>query len=260
MDLFNFDPVVIFSFWLTLMRISIVLFVLPFYGGKSVPKPVKLALLLVLTLAVWPRLSFDAALMPANPYTFAVMMIGEIMLGLIMALLVNVIFAAIQTGGNLIGYQMGFAMVNIVDPLTGVSETVTAHFMYMVALFVFLALNGHLYLLHALAQSFELVPPGTMLINPELADRLLELGGQIFVLAIKVAAPVTVSILLIDLTMALISKAAPQLHVLIIGFPVKITVGFIFLSILFSTMALFMENFVTDMPEMFVGLLRVGTQ
>ncbi|MFW5730968.1 MAG: flagellar biosynthetic protein FliR, partial [Desulfonatronovibrionaceae bacterium] len=162
----------------------------------------------------------------------------------------------IQTGGDLIGFQMGFAMINVVDPLTGISESITAHFLYMVSMLVFLALNGHLYLLTGLAHSFELVPPGGLLISPELVEHMLYLSGQIFVLAIKIAAPIITVDFLINLGLALISRASPQMNVLLIGFPIKIAVSLIFLGLVFELMSLHITQFVNQMSDNFYFILR----
>ena len=255
MDLFSLDPNVTLTFLFALMRISIILFLMPFFGGQTLPAPVKAAICITLTLALWPRLPLMGAQMPGHPFALAVMFGAELLLGLVLGLVIRFVFAAIQTGGQLIGFQMGFAMVNVVDPDSGASEAVTAHFLYMVSLLTFLAINGHLYLLSGLMQSFDLLPPGTILISPRLVSQVFTLSGQIFVLAIQIGAPVIAAILLVDLALALISRASPQMNVLIIGFPIKISIGFLFLSIIFEIISIYMEEFVSHMPLLFSQLI-----
>ncbi|SKA87096.1 flagellar biosynthetic protein FliR [Paucidesulfovibrio gracilis DSM 16080] len=256
MDIFNFDPNKLLSFYLTLFRFSVVLFLLPFFGGKTVPKPVKAALVLVLSLAVWPDLSFPGSLMPGNPWEIIIMFLGELLMGLIMGMMVQFLFAAIQTGGQLIGFQMGFAMVNVVDPLTGTSEAVTAHFLYMIAMLTFLALNGPLHLLNGVAESFKLVPPGSLLLTPEAVNQVLDFSKQIFVLAIRIAAPIMAALFMVDLALALIGRAAPQMHVLVLGFPIKISVGFFFLGMLFDIMATYVGNYIQALDAVYINLFR----
>ncbi|MBE1426584.1 flagellar biosynthetic protein FliR [Desulfomicrobium macestii] len=255
MDLFSLDPAVILTFIFALMRISLILFMMPFFGGAVLPATVKAALCLTLTLALWPRLPLAGVQMPGHPFALAVMLGAELLLGLILGMVIRFVFAAIQTGGQLIGFQMGFAMVNVVDPDSGASEAVTAHFMYMVSLLTFLAINGHLYLLSGLMKSFDLLPPGSILISSRLTDQIFVLSGQIFVLAIQIGAPVIAAILLVDLALALISRASPQMNVLIIGFPIKIAVGFLFMGIIFEIISLHMEGFVSRMPLLFTQLI-----
>src|SRR5690554_118459 len=153
MDLFNFDEASFLSFLLTLMRISLVVFLLPVFGGNSAPRLVKDALCMVLTLALWPHLSFSGSLLPGHPFGIALMLAGEIIMGIMLGLLVRFFFAGIQTGGELLGFQMGFTMVSVADPLSGQSTSISSHFMYMVSLLIFLVLDGHLVMLKGLTDS-----------------------------------------------------------------------------------------------------------
>ncbi len=260
MELYNYNPETILSFMLTLFRISLVVFLLPFFGGQAIPTTVKAAFCIVLSLGLWPHLSFEGTYLPQHPFQIVVWLFGEILLGLVMGLTVRFLIAGIQTGGQIIGFQMGFAMVNVVDPITGVSEAVTAHFLYMTAMLTFLALNGHLYLLDGLAQSFELVPPGTLLISPELVNQIIYLSGQIFVLAVKIAAPIITAVFLVNLGLALISRAAPQMNVLLIGFPMKIAIGFLFLGLVFEILSLHIAEFIPGLSGSFYNLFKAGTQ
>lgn len=255
MDLFNFDPANTLSFLLTLFRVSIILFLLPFFGGQSVPNTVKASLCIVLSWAVWPHLSFPGSMFPAHPIDIALMLAGELIIGMTLMLVVRFLFAAVQMGGQIIGFQMGFSMINVVDPLTGSQVVITSHFLYMTTLLTFLSLGGHLYLLQGLADSFTLVPPGTLLLRAGMVGDLVKFSGQIYVLAIKIAAPVMGAIFMVDLALALVGRAAPQMHVLILGFPVKISVGFFFLGVLFTTLSLYVEDYIRGMGPMFHNLL-----
>lgn len=259
MDIFHFDPNALMSFFLTMFRVSIVLFLMPFFGGQSTPKTVKASLVLVLSMAIWPQLSFPGTLMPANPWLILIMLGGELILGLILGLVVSFLFAAIQTGGQIIGFQMGFAMVNVVDPVTGTSEAVTAHFLYMVSMLTFLALDGPLHLLEGMATSFKLIPPGGLFLTADLGDQIVALAGDMFVMAVRIAAPVMAALFLVDLALALISRAAPQMHVLVLGFPIKISVGFFFLGFLFDLLSSHVGNFVQNLVPFFTNILHLAS-
>lgn len=258
MDLFSFDPATTFSFFLTFFRISLVVFLLPFFGGEVVPVPVKAALCIVLAVGLWPHLSFKGTLLPGHPLSIVLMIFGELVLGLTLSLLVQFVFAAVQTGGQIIGFQMGYAMINVIDPLTGVSEVVTAHFLYMTTLLTFLSLNGHLYLLRGLTESFAYIPPGALILTPAVTKGIINFSSQMFILAIKIASPVIVSVFLVDLALALISRAAPQMNVLLVGFPLKIMVGFLFLGFVFTLMSVYIEQFIGEIGPLFSMVLKAG--
>jgi flagellar biosynthetic protein FliR len=258
MSLFQFDPAATFSFMLTLMRVSLVLFMLPFFGATALPNPVKGALCLVLALALWPKLAFPGTMMPNNIWTIALMFLGELVLGLLLDILVRFLFSAVQSAGAIMGFSMGFSLMNSVDPMTGASEPGIASLMSQVVTMFFLSLNGHLIMIGALAQSFALVPPGGLLINPELGQHVLAFSGQIFVLALKIAAPIMASIFLVDVALALVARAAPQWNVLFIGFPLKIGVGFLFMSLVFTAMVIYVTRFIGEIMPMYDLVLRAS--
>jgi flagellar biosynthesis protein FliR len=259
MEIFDFAPQQFMSFVLTLFRISLIMFLMPFFGGESIPRTVKVSICIVMTLALWPHLGFKDAILPAHPLGIAVMMLGELILGMILGMLVMFIFAAVQTGGQIIGFQMGFAMVNVVNPETGTSQAVTAHFLYMIAILTFLSLNGHLYVLRALTLSFDLVPPGGLFISEALMHNVMGFSKEIFVLAVRIAAPVMAALFLVDLALALVGRAAPQMNLLMLGFPLKISVGFFFLGSVFSMLALYLRDFIIRLDSMFAFILRTAT-
>jgi len=257
MDLFSFDPRTVISFYLTLFRISVVLFVMPFFGD-TMPNMIKAALLIVLTLAVWPKLSFPAQYFPAHPANLVAMFAGEIMLGMTLGIIVRMLVAAVQIGGAIINFQMGFSMVNSIDPLTGQQEPVTTHFLYMCTMLTFLTLNGHLHLIKALGASFELVPPGGLFLTPQLMTEVMLFSKQMFVLGVRIAAPVILALFLVDLSLALISKMAPQMNVMTMGFPLKIMVGFLFLTFIMELMSEYVTNFIVAMDSVFLHIMHIG--
>lgn len=237
------------------MRLSLVVFMLPVFGGDSAPRTVKASLCIVLTLAVFPALSLKGQTMPNHPFDLIRIMASEAVLGLVLSLAIEFIFAAIQTGGQMLGFQMGFTMINIADPMTGTSVSITAHFLYLVSLLTFMTLNGHLYMIKALADSFEVIPPGQLVIGPAIVHQILDLSSIMFSLAIRISAPVMGSLFLVELALALMGRAAPQMNLLQLGFPLKIGVGFFFLGLLFTIMARRIGDFIIEIGPLFGHLI-----
>lgn len=258
MDIFAFDMNAFASFLLTFIRVSVVMVMMPFYNGEYSPILLKAALCLVLTLCIWPHLSFPGALLPGHPMNIATLVLGELVLGMMLGLCVHFIFAGIQTGGEIMGFQMGFTMVTLADPLSGQQVSITSHLLYMVTFLVFLSFDGHLHLLRALADSFTLIPLGGIRVSGSVAGTMLELSAGMFSLAVKIAAPVIAALFTTELTLALMGRAAPQMNLLTMGFPVKIAVGFFFIGILFSTLALHMEDIIIELGPMFDNLMKMA--
>jgi len=258
MDIFVFSPDQLMSFLLTLTRISLVVFLLPFFGGQWVPTLVKAALTLVMTLALWPHLAFPGALFPAHPWNIALLVLGEALLGLTMGLCVYFIFAGIQLGGEIMGFQMGFTMMTLADPASGNQASIPSNLLHLVTLVVFLALDGHLHLLRALSGSFALIPPGGFIIGGALLHDILILSAGMFTLAIKIAAPAITALIMVELSLGLMGRAAPQMNLLTMGFPLKIATGFFFMGIMFGTLALHMEEIILGLSPMFDRIMTLA--
>ena len=259
MNIFAFNPADALSFMLTLTRVSLLVFLLPVFGGNGAPRTLKAAICLALTVALWPHVHFSGEAMPAHPFGLLLVVLGELVLGLMFSLVVRFTFAGIQAGGQILAFQMGFSMATTVDPMQGEQETVISHFLYTVAILTFLVLNGHLYILKALMDSFKLIPPGGLVISPPLGAEIITMSAQIFVLGIKVAAPVLAALFLVELALALMARAAPQMNLLIIGFPLKIAIGFFFLGMLFVLMAEHIQEFIGNSGPLIMNLLRAAS-
>lgn len=256
--IFTLNAPAIASFLLSLLRISLLVFFLPFYGGENIPAAVKGALAVILALALWPHLSFSGAAFPAHPLAIVMLVIGEFLIGLMLGLFVHIIFAGIQLGGQMMSFQMGFSMANAMDPQSGTQIPTVSHLLYMVALVSFLCMDGHLYLLQALTSSFAIVPPGGFFTRSLLITDLLTLSSQMFVLAVKVAGPILASLFLIEVALALMARAAPQMNLLMIGMPIKIAVGFFFMFIVFSLLVRTIEGSIYDLGPTFRHFLSLS--
>lgn len=256
MNIFAHDPSLLFNFLLTLMRISIVLFMLPIFNTNNIPIPVKAAISLVLTMALWPGLSVNSTSISLHPLSLTLMILGEAFMGIALSLAINLTFMAIQAGGELLGFQMGFTMINFADPLTGNQTGTAAFFLWMVSLMVFLCLDGHLVLLSGFSQSFSLIPPGNLLITRNLLDQMIALSCQLFVLAIKICAPVMVALFAIETSLGLVARTSPQMHIMDFGFPLKIGVGFFFLGILLIIISDHVHHFVAGIEGLMLNILR----
>lgn len=256
MDIFNYDPRTILSLMLTMMRVSIVMFMLPIFSTNNIPVAVKAAITIVFTLGVWPRLALSGAIMPAHPFDMALMLLGELVIGLVLGLAVNFLFMGIQSGGELLGFQMGFTMINFADPLTGNNTGIAAFFLWMVSLLTFLAMDGHLYMIKGFAQSFVILPPGALYIGEDILWEVLSLSAQIFVLALKIAAPVMVALFMVEVALGLVARTSPQVHIMEFGFPIKIGVGFFFVGLLLIVMSNQIQEFISGMDAMMANLMR----
>ncbi len=259
MDIFNLPADSILSFILTVMRVSIIMFMLPIFSSERTPMQVKAFATVVITLGIWPQLSLPGVAMPSHPMDLGLLFVNELVLGLIISMCINFVFMGIQAGGELFGFQMGFTMINFADPLTGNQTGITAFFLWMVSTLTFLALDGHLYMIQAFAMTFKVIPAGGLVLSDTLMTKVLDLSAHMFVIALKIAAPVMVSLFLIELALALVSRASPQVNIMDVGFPVKIGAGFFFLGMMLIIMSEYMENYIGNMESMLSSILQIAS-
>jgi len=256
MDLFSIDYAAIMSFVLTLMRISLVLFMLPIFSVEGLPPQWKAAMCLILTFSIWPTVQLPMTTVPEHALVLVLLLLGELVLGLILGLCTRFFFFGIQGGGDLMSMQVGFSMLQFADPVNGGQTSIIAHMLYLVSTLIFLAMDGHLYLLRAFAETFKYIPAGGLFIGETLVNQVFNLAGLLFSMAIKIIAPVMVALFLVELALGLMSRAAPQVHIMEVGFPIKIAVGFIFVSLIFTLLSEDIRRFIFGLDDMFLNLLR----
>ncbi len=225
------EPLALFEFAsgrfiLVLLRLSAMLALAPFYGFKNVSPRIRLGLALLIALIVTPLV--DVPDLEEDVLSqFVVLGLKEVAIGGMLAFALSLIFSATQFGGHVIGYQMGLAMANTVDPQGQVSLSVVGEFLYVVAVLLFLAVDGHHFVLRAIVRSFELVPIDALVLTGGAARLLVRLTAEIFTLAVQLAAPVIAALFATSITLALIARTVPQMNVFIVGFPIKVALGFV---------------------------------
>ena len=220
------------NFLLVALRTGCLMFFWPVWDYRVVPRQVKVFSMLVIAMALTPAVS---PYLPAFPATWpAAVSLGlrEVLLGLGVGVIIRAIFAGVQMAGNLAALYMGFSMVTLFDPQTQEQNTVIADFLMLVALLLFLALEVHHALLRLLAQSFVDLPLGDLKALPLQASQLLVgLGTLAFRLAVCLMAPVFSVLFLMQLTLGFLSRAVPQIQIMILSFPLTIALGLLFFSL-----------------------------
>lgn len=256
MDLYHLPPADFLGFLLTLMRVSLVVFMLPVFNIDGLPNLWKFCICLVISMALWPRVGLPGAAMPAHPFGIFVLMLGEALIGFVLGLVTRFFFIGVQMGGEILAFQMGFTMISFADPSSGVNTGVLSYFLNMVAILVFLCLDGHLYLLKGVGQTFAVLPPGGFTMTGTLMEQVITLSAGLFSYAIKVAAPVMVALFFVEMTLAIMSRTAPQMQIIQFGFPLKIGVGFFFLGTMFVLIGQETSMYITRLDGLFASILN----
>jgi flagellar biosynthesis protein FliR len=232
------------SFLMILMRVTPILVMMPIFSGLTIPNQIKVGLSLVVTLILLPVVPMNPERFPAEPYGFLLLVITELMIGFLLALTMKLIFAGVQLAGEVAAYQMGLAMANILDPQSGVDSTLVAEFSYLMGLLIFLAIDGHHWFFKALGQSFTVIAPGGFHLQASLFPYFLKVSGEMFVIAVKLTAPIMAVIVFIQIALGVIAKTVPQMNVLITSFPITIGLGLFFWGLSFDLFWPYLRNLI----------------
>ena len=207
------------------MRVSAMLFVAPVFGGSTVPTQTKMLFSLMLALILLPMAPAAAHTAPIEIIGLAWLGINELLVGLVMGFSMVFIFAAIQYAGQIIDFQMGFAIVNLIDPTQDVQIPVMGFFHFLIAILIFLAMDAHHWIIRALVDSFEIAPITTPVFSGMLIGSVSKAFGGLFVVAARIAAPTVTVLMLYNASLGIIAKTVPQINLLIVGFPIRIALG-----------------------------------
>jgi len=245
----NISLVQVFGALLTIgVRLTGIMLFAPFFGSVVIPARVKAVMVVALTALLYPMLSSTMPKM--NISQWPMMVFGELMIGVALGVATNVVFDGVQMAGQVLSVQMGYSLVNILDPQTHVDSTVMATFHQTIAMLIFLRLNVHFWILRALARSFDYLPPSSAHFGAGFTSAVLQAGSGVFSVGIQIAAPVLSATLLADLALGLLGKASPQLPLLLLGPAVKSILGILILiSALKYWPGIFERMFLSSMTQ-----------
>lgn len=252
----RFSAIGLITGFLTItVRLSGLMLFAPFFGSASVPPRIKAALVLALSALLYPMLS--PTLGHRDLSDWPVLVFGELLIGAAMGIATNLVFDGVQMAGQVLSVQMGYSLVNILDPQTQVDSTVMALFHQTIALLIFLRLDVHLWLLKAIARSFAVLPPGQFHLSAAFTMALLRGAGSVFSLGVHMAAPVLSATFLTDIILGLLGRASPQAPLMLLGPAVKSVLG---LALLFATLRYWptmLERFFAGSMELSDHLLQL---
>jgi flagellar biosynthetic protein FliR len=217
------------AFMIIGLRVSGLMLFAPFLSNVAIPPRIKAILVIAITAVLYPI--YGARIEALDLSRWPIIVSTETILGVAIGVATYAVFEAAQIAGQMLSIQMGYSLVNILDPNTQVESTVVAFFHQSMALLIFLSLNIHHWILRAVAHSFEYLPPGTVTVNPRFAQGVLHEGEIILGLGVQIAAPVLAATLLMDLILGLLGKSSPQMPLMLLGPAVKSMLGVFMLTV-----------------------------
>lgn len=218
-------------FMLVFIRTRPMFVTAPLYGHESIPVQLRIWTAGLFAFAIFPLIAASTPAISLDLGSLILLALQEFIMGATIGFSLGIIFHGVVYAGELFGIVMGFSISNVIDPQNGFDVPVIGQIEYIVAIFIFLVMDGHLFLIQALKMSYDAVPVSGLRLTPGVVDTFVHITGAVFVSAIKIGAPVIVSLFLTDVLMGVISRMVPQVNVFFVGMPLKAGIG------IFSLMA-----------------------
>lgn len=244
-------------FVLVLGRMAGLFAAIPLFGGRTVPLRVRMAAILAMSLVLFPVVRQNVPPLPGDVLTFALLVIRETLIGLTLGLLSVVIFAAVEFCGQMVGMQMGLSIATLFDPSIGTQSSSIAVFQNLLAMLLFMSVGAHYIFLRALTESYRLIPVGNWHVSGPLLEYLVSATGAVFVLAIKLSAPVMAALLATSVVLGIMARAFPQMNVFIVAMPLNIAIGFLILGLSLLAFVRVVENGFGALPHQIELLFRL---
>ena len=224
-----------------LIRISAMIAAMPVFSSNFVPVRVRLLFALGLTLVIAPVIppvpEIDALSIPG-----VLLVLQQIMIGIIMGFIFHLVFAVFTIGGQIIAMQMGLGFATMIDPVNGAQAPVLSMFFILLVTLLFFIVDGHLVIIGLLAESFHSFPISTEFMEKQNFWSIVIWGSKMFASAILVALPAVTALLLVNMSLGMIGRAAPQLNIFAVGFSITIIGGFYVIMVSLPVMGIQFEN------------------
>lgn len=249
------DPERYLSFLPVFIRTSFFVLAIPVFSARFAPIVVRAGLSLAIALCVHSGIKISLS----PPTTIADVIIGvvnELLLSFLIFLTIRIFFLGPQLSGEVIGFQIGYSLMTIVQPFEETHLSVISDLFFMIALMMFFVLDLHIAFFWGLKKSFELVPPFSTIALEHTKGIAMERLTESFATAVQISLPLIVILFILEISTAIISRSVPQFNVLVIGFPLKIIVGMLVLTFIFDRVSFAIAEFTKGFVETYSDILK----
>jgi flagellar biosynthetic protein FliR len=229
-------------FVFVLVRVSAIFISAPVLNSRVVPVQLKVGLALFLTIAMLPSVRVTPSSFPQDLPSLLLALGSEVLVGAAIGLMARLMMTTVQVVGQLAGFQMGFGIVRVMDPSTTEQVGVLATFLGMFGILVFLATNGHHLFFRSLAESFRILAPFRFSPSPSFMEILARTFQNVFVIALKMGAPLFAILLFSYTGLGIIARTVPQINIFIFGFPLTIAVGLVVIGLTLPRVAFMVKG------------------
>jgi len=244
-------------FFLVLARTSAIFVLLPIFGSPGIPVLAKAGASFFISLLFLPMVIDLRLILPNQVFPFLMLLSREILVGLVIGFVTSFLFAGIQLAGQFIGMQMGFAIVNAIDPQTQQNVSLIAQFQNLVAMMIFITIDGHLFLFSGIKNSFEVIPLMGASFSASLTDQMIRMGAGIFISGVKIGAPIITTLLLTSVALGIAARVMPQMNVFFVGLPLKIGLGILVIALSLPLFSYIFRQLYVQFQGDFITVIRL---
>ncbi len=244
------------SFMLELTRISAMVYAFPFLGSPAIPARVRIALALVISFMLLPVVGMVDLGADWGLGQLTMALAAETAVGMAVGFGSKFLFEAFTLAGTFAGRQMGFAIADLVDPMTAAPQSMVGQFWALVAILFFLTFDGHLFLVQFLIENFRVIPLGAGVLTAATGQELIAGSSHMFQTALRLAAPALILTLMMDVGVAVMARAMPRLQIFFVALPLKLFVGIFALVISMQLFQALFASMMTDFQEYLIRLLQ----
>lgn len=242
------------AFFLVFVRTISILTAAPFFGVKGIPSILKMGLAMLISVLLLPVAGHVD--MPVSLLAWVPAVLMEVMIGAAIGFAARVVMAGIELSGQMVGFQMGFGIVNVIDPHSNNQVSIISSFEGLLAMLIFFMINAHHYFISAIAASLKIVPPFGASLSGGFMEEIVLLSGGIFVTALKLGAPVMAALLFANIAMGVVARTVPQINIFMMGFPVTIAVGLFVLGVSMPVLIVYIQKLMAGMERDIYTLLK----
>lgn len=254
-DFITYGTAKLQMFILLMVRASGLFLAAPILGHRSIPVQAKVGLVILLAIVSMPTLQHLAMPQASSLIELVGMVLLELMVGFLIGFFFALLLKGAEMAGALVGFQIGLIIAQAFDPNAGGQVPIIGRFWLLMASLIFLAINGHHLVIQAFNDSYRVIQPGRMLVDGSTAEMMMRFSAYVFVLAIKIAAPVMVTLVLTDVALGTVAKLMPMMNIFVVGFPLKIGMGLLVVAMSLPVFAYVLEKTTHYLNQSVDGLL-----
>ena len=244
-------------FILVMFRLAGIMLFAPMLGSVNIPIPIKVFVVLILSVAVFPlvapTLAASPPVLPTNLVGAAFGVAGEMLIGLTMGFALLLMFIGIQLGAEMVSQQMALSLARVIDPMTNISTELISQLYLLMATLIYILMNGHHILIRSLVHTFQVVPLMGAGFDQGIIATFVSILTSAFMLGIRIAGPALAAIFLATIAMGFISRTMPQLNILAAGFPIRICLALVLMIASLGTVFLLVQDTILNV------LSQIGT-